>query len=73
MTVDVVFAYSDTTVTGDACNREPGVAAELGSDRPLFHYPLDVRKAIYTNSVDSRNPSLRKIIKPRGFPDEDHR
>ena len=35
--------------------------------------PLDIRKAIYTtNSVESLNRSLRKIIKTRGgFPNEE--
>jgi hypothetical protein len=34
---------------------------------PFFNYPLDIRKAIYTtNSVESLNWSLRKIIKTRG-------
>ena len=39
-----------------------------GRITPFFNYPLEIRKAIYTNSVDSRNPSLRKIIEPRGIP-----
>src|SRR6202789_1235034 len=40
---------------------------------PFFHYPPDIRKAIYTtNSVESLNRSLRKIIKTRGgFPSEE--
>jgi len=40
---------------------------------PFFHYPPDIRKAIYTtNSVESLNRSLRKIIKTRGgFPNEE--
>src|ERR1700758_2333310 len=40
---------------------------------PFFNYPLDIRKAIYTtNSVESLNRSLRKIIKTRGgFPNEE--
>ncbi len=40
---------------------------------PFFHYPPDIRRAIYTtNSVESLNRSLRKIIKIRGgFPNED--
>ena len=34
---------------------------------PFFDYPPDIRKAIYTtNSVESLNMSLRKIIKTRG-------
>src|SRR6266849_308971 len=34
---------------------------------PFFHYPPDIRRAIYTtNSVESLNRSLRKIIKIRG-------
>ena len=34
---------------------------------PFFNYPPDIRKAIYTtNSVESLNRSLRKIIKTRG-------
>ncbi|HEX3587561.1 MAG TPA: IS256 family transposase [Candidatus Angelobacter sp.] len=41
--------------------------------RPLFQYPLAIRKAMYTtNAVESLNRSLRKIIKTRGaFPHED--
>jgi putative transposase len=40
---------------------------------PFFHYPSDIRRAIYTtNSVESLNRSLRKIIKIRGgFPNEE--
>lgn len=40
---------------------------------PMFHYPAEVRKAIYTtNAVESLNRSLRKIIKTRGaFPNEE--
>jgi len=40
---------------------------------PFFHYPPDIRRAIYTtNSVESLNRSLRKIIKIRGgFPNEE--
>jgi putative transposase len=39
---------------------------------PFFQYPPDIRRAIYTtNSVESLNRSLRKIIKTRGgFPNE---
>lgn len=39
---------------------------------PFFHYPQDIRRAIYTtNSVEALNRSLRKIIKTRGaFPHE---
>ena len=34
---------------------------------PFFNYPPDIRKVIYTtNSVESLNMSLRKIIKTRG-------
>ena len=34
---------------------------------PFFHYPPDIRRAIYTtNRVESLNRSLRKIIKSRG-------
>ena len=41
--------------------------AELGAHHALFQFPLDIRKAIYTtNSVESLNWSLRKIIKTRG-------
>jgi transposase-like protein len=38
---------------------------------PFFNYPPDIRRAIYTtNSVESLNRSLRKIIKtrPADFP-----
>ena len=40
---------------------------------PFFNYPPDIRRAIYTtNSVESLNRSLRKIIKTRGgFPNEE--
>ncbi len=40
---------------------------------PFFNYPQDIRTAIYTtNSVESLNRSLRKIIKVRGgFPNEE--
>src|SRR6266704_2112988 len=40
---------------------------------PFFHYPADIRKAIYTtNSVVALHRSLRKIIKTRGaFPNEE--
>src|SRR5947209_628961 len=44
-----------------------------GRVTPFFNYPLDIRTAIYTtNSVESLNRSLRKIIKTRGgFPNEE--
>ena len=53
--------------------REPGMAAELGSHHAFFRYPADIRKAIYTtNSVEALHRSLRKIIKTRGaFPHEE--
>jgi putative transposase len=40
---------------------------------PFFNYPTDIRTAIYTtNSVESLNRSLRKIIKIRGgLPNEE--
>jgi putative transposase len=40
---------------------------------PFFQYPPDIRRAIYTtNSVESLNRSLRKIIKTRGgFPNQE--
>jgi Transposase and inactivated derivatives len=40
---------------------------------PFFNYPSDIRRAIYTtNSVESLNRSLRKIIKTRGgFPNQE--
>ena len=40
---------------------------------PFFHYPPDIRAPIYTtNSVESLNRSLRKIIKTRGgFPNQE--
>jgi transposase-like protein len=40
---------------------------------PFFNYPPDIRRAIYTtNSMESLNRSLRKIIKTRGgFPNEE--
>jgi hypothetical protein len=46
---------------------EPGVAAQMA---PLFPYPPEIRKTIYTtNAVEALNRSLRKIIKTRSaFP-----
>lgn len=40
---------------------------------PFFHYPADIRRAIYTtNAVESLNRSLRKTIKTRGsFPNDE--
>jgi putative transposase len=40
---------------------------------PFFAYPSEIRKVIYTtNTIESLNMSLRKIIKMRGsFPNED--
>jgi len=40
---------------------------------PLFSYPKDIRKAIYTtNAIESLNMSLRKVTKNRGhFPNDD--
>jgi putative transposase len=40
---------------------------------PLFSYPPDIRKAIYTtNAIESFNMSLRKVTKNRGsFPNDD--
>lgn len=40
---------------------------------PLFNYPVEIRKAIYTtNIIESLNYSLKKVVKTRGaFPDED--
>jgi putative transposase len=40
---------------------------------PFFHYPPEIRRAIYTtNSAESLNRSLRKIIELRGgFPNEE--
>jgi len=40
---------------------------------PFFHYPPEIRRAIYTtNSVESLNRSPRKIIKTRGgFPNQE--
>jgi len=40
---------------------------------PFFHYPPEIRRAIYTtNSVEALHRSLRKIIKNRGaFPHQD--
>jgi putative transposase len=40
---------------------------------PLFSYPEDVRKAIYTtNAIESLNMSLRKVTKNRGhFPSDE--
>lgn len=39
---------------------------------PLFDYPIEIRKAIYTtNAIESLNRSLRKVIKTKAvFPDE---
>lgn len=40
---------------------------------PLYSYPPDIRKAIYTtNAIESLNMSLRKVTKNRGhFPNDD--
>ena len=40
---------------------------------PFFAYPTDIRKVIYTtNTIESLNMSLRKIIKMRGsFPNDE--
>jgi putative transposase len=40
---------------------------------PLFSYPTDIRKAIYTtNAIESLNMSLRKVTKNRGhFPNDE--
>jgi putative transposase len=40
---------------------------------PLFSYPPEIRKAIYTtNAIESMNMSLRKVTKNRGhFPNDD--
>ncbi len=40
---------------------------------PLFDYPMDIRKVIYTtNAIESLNRSLRKVIKTKAvFPDEE--
>ncbi len=40
---------------------------------PLFSYPADIRKAIYTtNAIESVNMSLRKVTKNRGsFPSDE--
>jgi len=39
---------------------------------PLFSYPPEIRKAIYTtNAIESLNMSLRKVTKNRGhFPND---
>lgn len=35
---------------------------------PLFSYPTEIRKAIYTtNAIESLNMSLRKVTKNRGY------
>lgn len=39
---------------------------------PFFAFPPAVRRVIYTNSIESVNARLRKIIKTRGyFPSDD--
>jgi putative transposase len=40
---------------------------------PLFGYPPEIRKAIYTtNAIESLNMSLRKVTKNRGsFPNDE--
>jgi len=40
---------------------------------PLFSYPTDIRKAIYTtNAIESLNMTLRKVTKNRGhFPSDE--
>jgi len=43
------------------------MAAKLARITPFFHYPPEIRRAIHTtNSVESLNRSLRKIIITRG-------
>lgn len=50
-----------------AAQREPGVAAELAADHALFQLPAgDPASDHTTNSLESLNRSLRKIIKTRG-------
>ena len=62
---------------GHAWNAYPSLSQvwQRNWDRitPFFHYPADIRKAIYTtNSVEALHRSLRKIIKTRGaFPNEE--
>lgn len=34
---------------------------------PFFDYPLEIRKVIYTNAIESINMSLRKNIKKSQF------
>jgi putative transposase len=40
---------------------------------PIFDYPMDIRRVIYTtNTIESLNRSLRKVIKTKAvFPDEE--
>ena len=71
--LDALGAFSDS----DLGRRYPGVAAtwERAWERftPFLAFPPEVRKVIYTtNSVESLNYQLRKIIKNRGhFPNDD--
>ena len=39
---------------GRLSERQPSVAAELGRITPFFHYPPEIRKAIYTTNASSR-------------------
>jgi len=38
----------------------------------FFAFPLEIRRVIYTNAIESLHMRLRKIIKTRGhFPNDD--
>jgi putative transposase len=71
--LDALAAFSDSNLG----RRYPGVAAtwERAWERfiPFLAFPPEVRRVIYTtNSVESLNYQLRKIIKNRGhFPSDD--
>jgi putative transposase len=66
---------NDFAAKGDASH--PSIARSWRSNWeriiPLFSYPTDVRKAIYTtNAIESLNMSLRKVTKNRGhFPSDE--
>jgi transposase-like protein len=49
------------------------LAGELGATHPVYEYPAEIRRVIYTtNAIESVNSSLRKVLKNRGsFPDEE--
>lgn len=68
-------AQADVSVSGgpQVPRRDRGLGTGLGPVHPVPRLPPAVRKVIYTtNSIESLNYQLRKIIKNRGhFPSDD--